>query len=248
GDIGNQGVHQMDIARWGLGLDRLPDAALSLGGRLGYEDDGNTPNSQLTLLEFGDKQLLFEVRGLQTGGWHNDVLRQVPVAQGQEQGYRNTHIGVIFRCEKGYLVIASYSRCLAFDLDGTLRKVFRGGGNHFQGFVDAVRSGDASRLTAGPLEGHLSAALCHLGNVSYRLGHAHALSSIRDPFGSHALANDTFTAFSKHLTRNRIAPTAEVLVGPRLTFDGTREHFTGEHATEANALLTRPYRDAFRVV
>ena len=66
GDMGNQGVHQMDIARWGLGLDALPTQVRSLGCRLGYVDDANTPNTQVSTFDYGDKQLIFEVRGLKT--------------------------------------------------------------------------------------------------------------------------------------------------------------------------------------
>src|SRR4029077_2320871 len=66
GDLGNQGIHQMDIARWGLGVNTLPSTALGLGGRFGYEDDGETPNTHLSFLNYGDKELIFEVRGLKT--------------------------------------------------------------------------------------------------------------------------------------------------------------------------------------
>ena len=69
GDLGNQGVHQVDIARWGLGLDAHPSRITSCGGRVGYVDDGNTPNTQVTLLDYGDKSVVFEVRGLETGDY-----------------------------------------------------------------------------------------------------------------------------------------------------------------------------------
>ena len=68
GDIGNQGVHEMDVARWGLGLDNLPDNAVSEGGKFVYDDDQETPNTQIALFRYPDKQLQFEVRGLITGG------------------------------------------------------------------------------------------------------------------------------------------------------------------------------------
>jgi predicted dehydrogenase len=66
GDLGNQGIHQMDIARWGLGKSELPKAVQASGGRFGYEDDGETPNTELVALEFDDCLLQFEVRGLPT--------------------------------------------------------------------------------------------------------------------------------------------------------------------------------------
>ena len=100
GDIGNQGVHQMDLARWGLGLDGLPARVVSCGGRLGYDDDGNTPNTQIAVHDYGDKRIVFEVRGLPT------------------TPYLDTSIGTVFHAENGYLVIASYTTTLAFDLEG----------------------------------------------------------------------------------------------------------------------------------
>ena len=81
GDMGNQGPHQMDIARWGLGLDRLADSAIAFGGRLGYEDAGDVANTEVGIFEFGDKTMVFEVRGLKTDPLRGakrrrDLLRQ----------------------------------------------------------------------------------------------------------------------------------------------------------------------------
>ena len=70
GDLGNQGIHQMDIARWGMGTNSLPNAVLSYGGRVGYEDAGQTANTQVVMHDYGDKSLVFEVRGLKTDDYH----------------------------------------------------------------------------------------------------------------------------------------------------------------------------------
>ena len=64
GDMGNQGIHQMDIARWFLGEDSLAPRVISIGGRLGYDDDGNTPNTQVTYFDYPNAPLIFETRGL----------------------------------------------------------------------------------------------------------------------------------------------------------------------------------------
>src|SRR5439155_1969692 len=66
GDIGNQGVHEIDMARWALGKNELPKKVISIGGRFGYEDDGETANTQVALFDYGDSILIFEVRGLET--------------------------------------------------------------------------------------------------------------------------------------------------------------------------------------
>jgi predicted dehydrogenase len=153
GDLGNQGVHQMDLARWGLGKNELPKRVSSTGGRLGYDDDGETPNTQTVQLEFDDALLQFEVRGLST----NDEL--------------GVRIGDIFYGTEGILAISSYETWQTF-LGPKLERGpgGTGGGDHFANFLDAVRGRDPAKLAAPIVEGHLSAAYCHVGNIAYRLG------------------------------------------------------------------------------
>ena len=235
GDMGNQGVHQMDIARWGLGKDGFPDSVVSCGGRLGYEDDGNTPNTQISVFHYGDQQLVFEVRGLKTSAY------SPPSGKGAK-------IGVIFHCEEGYMVSASYGKVLAFDLDGNVVKTFSGGGDHFQNFLDAVKSGKREDLNAESIEGHLSSGLCHLGNISYQMGQAQKLAKTDTPFGNAEVANESFRRFRDHLVDNGVkAAKADYAMGPTLSFNPKRERFTGDHADAANELTTRRYRAPFVV-
>ena len=154
GDLGNQGIHEMDKARWALGKSELAQGVFSLGGRFGYIDDGQTPNTQICVFDYGDAELIFEVRGLTT-----DPLRTVKV-------------GNIIYGTEGYLVITSYADATAFTNSGEVIKKFKGGNDlfHFDNFVAAVRSGKQEDLHADIEEGHVSSALCHLGNISYRLG------------------------------------------------------------------------------
>ncbi|HEV8604607.1 MAG TPA: Gfo/Idh/MocA family oxidoreductase, partial [Tepidisphaeraceae bacterium] len=77
GDIGNQGVHEMDKARWAIPGGTLPKSVISFGGRFGYEDQGQTPNTQVAIFDYGDTQLIFEVRGLKTGKYHNQQVGNV---------------------------------------------------------------------------------------------------------------------------------------------------------------------------
>ena len=86
GDLGNQGIHQMDLARWGLNVDQLSKRVFSYGGRLGYTDAGDTANTQVVVHDYGDKSLVFEVRGLET------------------KDYRGAKVGVIYECENGQLL------------------------------------------------------------------------------------------------------------------------------------------------
>ena len=162
GDIGNQGVHEMDIARWGLGKNELPPVAFSSGGHFISDDDQETPNTQQAIFDYGDSQLIFEVRGLITGG-----------EAGMQHG-SNT-IGNIFLGSKGYMTV---------DLNGFrtyLGETRELGPSmfyveprrwaylpHFDNFLKAVKSRKHTDLNADIVEGHLSASLCHMANISYR--------------------------------------------------------------------------------
>jgi hypothetical protein len=229
GDIGNQGVHQMDIARWGLGKG-LPVRVMSLGGRFGYKDQAETPNTQIAALEYEDgQQIIFEVRGLAT------------------DKYMGQGIGNLFHGEKGYL-----SGTKPYDADGkgtSLKSVeirsLPGGGNHFRNFIEAVKSGKQEDLAADVLEGHLSSALCHLGNISYRMGEPHPINSKKKPFGDNEAANESFERMKKHLEDNGVSLDTPMQVGPWLKFDPEKETFPDND--KACKLLTREYRHPYIV-
>jgi len=162
GDIGNQGVHEMDLARWFLGEAGLPKSIQSVGGRLGYDDDGTTPNTLITRYGYDAAPMYFEVRGLpkRKGGG-----RAMDTVSGRS-------IGVIVHCEKARLVVSA-NDVRVFDHDGKQVEHLAGGNhmrNHYAAFIEAIRSGDQGRLTAPILEGHVSSALCHLGNIAYKVG------------------------------------------------------------------------------
>jgi predicted dehydrogenase len=230
GDLGNQGIHQMDIARWGLGLDAIASSALGLGGRFGYEDDGETPNTHLSFLDYGDKQLVFEVRGLNT------------------QDYKGARVGVVFYGTDGYLVNPSYNSSTVFDSNGNAVHTFSDKedilSKHFRNFLAAVRSRKHAELHADIEDGHLSSALCHLGNISYRLGTLQPFDQRTKAFGDDKEAYETFARFEEHLASNGVRmETSQYILGRRLTIDAKRERFVGDH--EASAMLTRDYRRPF---
>jgi predicted dehydrogenase len=153
GDLGNQGIHQMDLARWGLGKSEFPKAVMATGGRFGYKDDGQTPNTEAVVFDFDDARLEFEVRGLPT----ND-----------EGGVK---IGDLFYGSEGVVAITSYTHWQSYlGHKGEKGPGGNAGGDHFANFLKAVRARDKSILNADIEEGHLSSAFCHLGNIAYRLG------------------------------------------------------------------------------
>jgi predicted dehydrogenase len=237
GDLGNQGIHQMDVARWFLGEPALAPKVVSIGGRLGYEDAGNTANTQVVFQAYEKAPLMFEVRGL-------------PRRKGREgmDEFRGSGIGVIVQCEKGHLLVpASYDEVTAFDNDGNEAKQWSGGGGHHDNWLDAIVAGDPGRLNAPVQEGHVSSALCHTGNVSYRLGKKAATEAIAEAVKDHELLADGFRRMCEHLRANEVDVDGEpvLTMGEWLQVDPKTDQFVGNDA--AAELWTRKYRAPFVV-
>lgn len=229
GDLGNQGIHQMDLARFAIQQGMAP-GVLSLGGRFGYKDDGETPNTQLCLYDYGSDapQLLFEVRGLKT------------------QPLMGVKIGNIIYGSEGMITIAE-TAVLQLDPKGKVVQKFKGGSsNHFGNFISAVRSRRQEDLRAPIVEGHLSSGLCHLGNISYRLGQPQPFDAIEKMLGDKMNMDEAYKRFQDHLTQNSVnLKEISCQFGPTLAFDPKAEDF-GSNAA-ANAFLTREYRPPFVV-
>ena len=134
GDIGNQGVHQMDIARWAIPNATLPTSVVCVGGRFGYTDQGETPNTQVALMDFGQTKLIFEVRGLETGNY-----------RGTRNGSNNA-----FHLEQGVIIDHRF-----YPGGGEASEAIPqmnasrgpGGGNHFANFIAAVKSRPPSPIS-----------------------------------------------------------------------------------------------------
>jgi predicted dehydrogenase len=163
GDIGNQGIHEMDMCRWAMGDIGFPTTAVSTGGKFVYDDDQETPNTQMASLGYGAREILFEVRGLLTGPEAGLPVRPDNV------------VGNIYFGRDGWMW-----------LDGSVMQVYKGDANektldekdddkdttalHMRNFLAACRSRKVADLTADVEIGATSAALCHLANISYRVG------------------------------------------------------------------------------
>lgn len=228
GDLGNQGIHQMDVARWGLNKSEFPESVVSFGGRLGYQDDGETPNTQVVAMDYGNSQLIFEVRGLPT------------------KDYRGATVGNVFHGTEGYVVMTGYASGAAFDKGGKLITTFMGGGDHYRNFIDCMRSRKVEDLHGEINEGHISSALCHLGNISYRLGEPQSLTSIPEAASGNEALTKTVERTVQHLAENGVdTRTGTYRMGRKLKVNAGRENF-GKNR-EANAQLSRAYRDPFNV-
>ena len=249
GDLGNQGIHQMDIARWFLGVNELSPRILSAGARLGYDDDGETANTQIIWHDYAAAPLIFEVRGLPSGkdrikdgGWGGGDMDKFPKEHGGS-------VAVIIHCEGGHVLVPNYSSATAFDKDGMKLKEWKddkGEGSHYENFIKAVHSRKHTDLNADILEGHLSSALCHTGNISYRLGQKKAPGEIKEAIKSNKAFGESLDRMIGHLKANEVDLDASKLtLGVALTMDPKSEKFIGND--RASEMLTRPYRKGYVV-
>ncbi len=235
GDLGNQGIHQMDIARWVLGEPEISPRVISVGGRLGYDDDGLTPNTQIVFHEYKAAPLIFEVRGL-------------PAVSNSSKmdEYRGASIGVVVDCEGGSIVIPSYTKAIVYDKGGKEIKTYEEGGDHFANFIQAVRSRRRNDLHADIAEGHISSALCHTGNISYRLGKPLSPEAIRDAAKGDGDLTESLERMEEHLGANKVdLHQTPLMLGAVLKLNPKSERFTNNF--KANQLLTREYRRPFVV-
>lgn len=174
GDLGNQGVHQLDICCWGMGEAGMPRFVVSTGGKFLYDDDQETPNVQSSVFDYGDRRIVFEVHGLHTGresGLLDDVGN---IFYGSDGYMALDKLG--FRVFKGKGCASLAAGVVPCRREMTMEEkvTTRDGGfdapAHLANFFEAVRSRRREDLTADIEVGVASASLCHLANISYRLG------------------------------------------------------------------------------
>jgi predicted dehydrogenase len=165
GNLGNQGIHEVDIARWGLGVT-YPTKVSAIGGHFMFEDDQQTPNTLSCAFEFDDggkkKMMTFEVRP-----WMSNHEAGIG-----ERGKPDPNtIGNLFYGSKGYMAIDGYNHYQTWmGKEQEPGPTATAGGDHFANFITAVRSNNRGELTAEIGEGAISTTLVHLANISYRLG------------------------------------------------------------------------------
>lgn len=246
GDIGNQGPHQLDVARWALQQMTLPRRVMSLGNRWGYVDDGQTPNNQLAFFGYEPVPLMFDNRGLPRSelrwqeGW--EPVFKYPLGSGRVDCPR---IGNVIHCEGGLIAESK-----AYDADGKVIRSFdvRDGGDHVGNWLQSIRNGKALSDNLSILNGHLSAALAHLANISYRVGRKMSPQEVRERLQGDKDGLATLNDFEANLQANKIDMSVEqAVVGPWLTFNPEIERFEGEFSEEANKLITEEYREEFKL-
>lgn len=235
GDLGNQGIHQMDIARWFLGEQQLSPRFLSVGGRLGYVDDGTTPNTQIVFHDYAKAPLIFEVRGLPERTGSNNMDK-----------YFGGSVAVVIECEGGHVLVPNYSSAIAYDRNGAEVMKWSGSRSHMANFFASIRAGDPAMVNGRILDGHLSSALCHTGNISYLVGRTMSPADARAAIRSQPDGEATFQRMLEHLERNDVDVTVTgLIVGPVLAMNPAKETISNHRA--ASKLLTREYRPPFVV-
>jgi predicted dehydrogenase len=151
GELGNNGIHALDVCRWGLGVD-YPERVVCGGGRFHFHDDQQTPDTQIATFHFGDRAINWEHRT-----WN-------------KRGFEESDFGVAFYGEEGTLVLTS-NQCRLIDKQGkqvSETALVHHDERHLANFLDAVRG--TATANAEIEEGVKSTTLCHLGNIAYRTG------------------------------------------------------------------------------
>jgi predicted dehydrogenase len=157
GDIGNDGVHDIDIGRWGLGVDTHPSRIAAIGGKFFHDDDQEWPDTQNVIFEYhleGGKKKLLTYEQRLWSDYHQD-------------GFEN---GDAFYGTNGYMILGKAGGWRLYDKKDKLREEGKGSpdlGAHHRDFFDCIRGGGTPH--ADILEGHLSASLCHLANISTKV-------------------------------------------------------------------------------
>jgi predicted dehydrogenase len=243
GEMGNNGIHVIDISRLALGTNQPPPRAMSIGGRLAFNDCGETANTQIALFDYQPAPLICEVRNVRAS--------KSADAMGK---FRNQNKGIVIDCEGGYFAGDSSGGAL-FDKQDKKIKDFADEGRsrglettHLSNWVAAIRSRKANELAAEAQIGHYSTACCHMANVSYRLGKQARPEAIKETIQASGELSNAFERCREYLRQNEVNLDATpAVLGPRLTFDPKQERFVGEHADQANALSQREYRQPFAV-
>jgi len=234
GDIGNQGVHQIDVGRWGIKGATLPKSVICVGGRFGPADQGQTANTQIAIFDYGHTQLIFEVRGLKS----------------EPYGKCRNGSDNVFVLEKGTIASGRFYPKGSNEPEPLpdVPVKFGPGKGPFGNFIAAVRSRKHTDLNADVLEGHYSAALCHLANASYRLGEKVPFNKKTKASGDNKEAYEALARMEEHLTSNgifsKLAET-DYLLGRKLTINPESESLTDDK--NANDLLAgrKQYREPF---
>jgi predicted dehydrogenase len=240
GELGNWGVHVIDDAVNVVLRDQVPfpKRVLAAGGRVVWNDAGQSPNVCVAYFDTGTIPVLFGLTNLPSESGSDEDVR-----------IRGVGSGYIVQCEGGYYA-GGRGGGAAFDRsDNEIRK-FKGdaGAGHARNFVDAVKAHDRKLLNAEVEIGHRTSGWCNLANIACRVGGAYsdeaalAIGEGSWPWGF------LVGAVREHLERNAVdIESSEFKCSPVLEFDAEKQQFVGTEADKANLYLGREYREPFAI-
>ena len=243
GEMGNNGIHVIDICRWALGQNQSPPRAISIGGRFAFDDCGETANTQIGLFDYQPAPLICEIRNVTASKNPNSIGK-----------FRNLTSGIVIDCEGGYFAGDATGGALFDKQDKKIKEINDDGESkrletrHLSNFIAAVRSRNMHELAAEALEGHTSTSCCHLANISHQVGKQASPQDIAAATRASSELSDAFERCREYLKENGVdLATTEATLGPWVTYDSKRGRFVGEFASAANKFLRRHYRKPYVV-
>ena len=238
GEMGNWGIHVLDDAINVVLRDQpaFPKRIAAAGGRVKWNDAGQTPNICFAYYDTGTQPLLFALTNLED---------QLGTNRG---GFAGIGSGYIIQCEEGYYA-GGRGGGAAHHRNGKVVRTFGGdsGAGHARNFIDAIRAHDRSRLNAEVEIGHRSSAWCNLANIAVRLGGQYDHAAAARAGEPQDAWSTTIDVVEEHLASQAVEASEKLRLSPMLEFDGATEQFVGEHADAANGFLRREFRLKFEV-
>ncbi|MCO6044840.1 Gfo/Idh/MocA family oxidoreductase [Aeoliella sp. ICT_H6.2] len=236
GELNNQGTHQLDVARWALDPDQThPARAMAIGGRFGWDDQGETPNTMFGVAEYPNGQyMMFNVRNWEHENYKTKVTNEYYLEDGS-----------VIVGEGRYKIKRPGSD--KFESLSLPRGKVTPGGN-WASFITAIKANDPTLVNGGVEDAHYSCVVGHIINDSYRLGEEVPFNEKAVKFGDNADAAEHFLKLHEMMKKDGgLTDSANYNVGPWLEFDATKEVFVGDRADEANILLKDPTNPGFEV-
>jgi predicted dehydrogenase len=239
GEMGNWGVHYLDDLRHIMGWKDVPSTLMAAGNRW-WDDNGETPNMHMCLMEHNGVKIVIDIRNMADAG------------RGGDEGaiYLGARDGNYIMCENAFIRMTRGGG-KAFDKNtNKMIKQYKGTGGtgHNVNFVEAVRAGSNKTLAAEIEVGHQSTVFCHLANVGFRVGKEIPVEELRASLKDHEDAVNTIESMLTQLEGQKVDIKAKPFIaGPKLTYDTVNETFTGANADLANKYVRLQGREPFVV-
>jgi predicted dehydrogenase len=238
GEMANWGVHYIDDLRHLLGWNDVPTKVITAGNRFAWDDNGQTPNMAFALFDYDGVKVVVDIRNLPD-----------PKRRGGKTGavYLDRRDGNYVQCENATVRI-SRGGGWAHDKDG--KRIYQykgnGGAGHAQNFINALRSGRREDLNAEIEVGHLSTAMCHQANISFKAGAESSVDEVRENVKIHDDALNTLNDILEQLDGNGVDLAKQpFILGPELKYSRRQERFVGANAEKANKYIKCSYREPF---